>query len=52
MLILGYGQRGRIYGDYALRFPEEFEVVGVADTDAERSRLSGGSPQNPAEVGE
>ena len=36
MMILGYGQRGRIYGDYALRFPDEFEVVSVADTDAER----------------
>lgn len=42
MLILGYGQRGRIYGDYALRFPEEFEVVGVADTDAERRAAAGG----------
>lgn len=36
MMILGYGQRGRIYGDYALRFPDEFEVVGVTDTNPER----------------
>lgn len=41
MMILGYGQRGRIYGDYALRFPEEFEIVGVADTDAERRAAAG-----------
>ena len=29
--IVGYGQRGRIYANYALRHPDEFKVVAVAD---------------------
>lgn len=29
MIILGYGARGGIYGEYALAFPEEYEVVAI-----------------------
>ncbi|MBR2337679.1 MAG: Gfo/Idh/MocA family oxidoreductase [Clostridia bacterium] len=29
--IVGYGNRGQVYGDYALDMPEEMEVIGVVD---------------------
>ena len=31
MIILGYGQRGGIYGNYAFTYPEKYEVVAVVD---------------------
>lgn len=40
MIILGYGQRGIIYGDYALAYPDEYEVVAVVDCDERKRRLA------------
>ena len=40
MIILGYGQRGRIYGNYALAYPEEYEVVAVVDCDEGKRRMA------------
>lgn len=30
-IVLGYGMRGQVYSKYAKSFPEELEIVGVAD---------------------
>lgn len=38
--ILGFGQRGKIYGQYALTYPQEFEVVAIADNSEERRKLA------------
>ncbi len=38
--ILGFGQRGNIYGQYALVYPQEFEVVAVADNSEARRALA------------
>ena len=35
--LLGAGNRGTIYCDYALRKPEELEIVAVIDTNAFRA---------------
>ena len=40
MIIFGYGGRGRIYGDYALAFPEEYEVVAVVESNRERREIA------------
>lgn len=40
MIILGYGQRGNIYGNYALAYPEKYEVVAVVDSNEERRALA------------
>lgn len=40
MIILGYGQRGRIYGDYAAKYPEEYEVVAVVDCDEKKREMA------------
>ena len=40
MIILGYGQRGRIYGDYAAAYPEEYEVVAVVDCDEKKREMA------------
>ena len=37
-VLLGAGARGTIYARYALEKPEEFEIVAVAEPDAERRR--------------
>ena len=37
-VLLGAGARGTIYARYALEKPEEFEIVAVAESDAERRR--------------
>ncbi len=34
--IIGFGGRGRIYGQFALDYPEKFSLVAVADIDEER----------------
>ena len=34
--IIGHGGRGHIYGQYALTYPEKFNLVAVADIDKER----------------
>ncbi len=36
LLILGLGDRGSIYAHYALRHPEQFTIVGVADVNKSR----------------
>lgn len=36
MAILGYGQRGNIYGGYALAHPEKLTVSAVVETDEQR----------------
>ena len=38
--ILGYGQRGKIYADYALNHPDEFKVSAIVDTDLSRRELA------------
>ena len=40
IVILGYGQRGKIYADYALRNPTEFKVVAIVETDKARQDLA------------
>ncbi len=40
IIILGYGQRGGIYGQYALTYPEEFEVAAIVDTSSEKRGLA------------
>lgn len=35
-ILLGAGQRGNAYADYALQHPNEFKIVGVAEPRAER----------------
>ena len=45
IVILGYGQRGKIYADYSLNFPEEFEVVAIIETNPDR-RAVGASRHN------
>lgn len=40
MIILGHGQRGGIYGNYALAYPEKYEVVAVVDNDKERLAIA------------
>ncbi len=40
MIILGYGQRGNIYGKYALSYPDEFEVVAIVDSGKARRELA------------
>lgn len=36
MIVFGYGARGGIYANYALTFPEEYEVVAVVESDKVR----------------
>ncbi len=36
IVVLGYGQRGRIYAGYSLLFSEEFEVVAIVDNDEKK----------------
>ena len=36
MIVFGYGARGGIYANYALAFPEEYEVVAVVESDKVR----------------
>ncbi|MEW9671968.1 Gfo/Idh/MocA family protein [Ammoniphilus sp. 3BR4] len=39
--VIGAGDRGNIYGDYALQFPNQLQVVAVAEPDqARRNRFS------------
>ena len=40
IVIFGYGQRGKIYADYALKSPEEFTVVAVIETNSERRKIA------------
>lgn len=35
-IVVGYGLRGKAYSDYALKYPDELEIIGVAEPLAER----------------
>ena len=35
-VVVGYGQRGSIYASYATQYPEDLEIVGVADANPVR----------------
>lgn len=42
LAIIGYGGRGSIYGSFALKFPNKFNLIAVADIDENRlKRLNG-----------
>ena len=48
-VVVGYGDRGSIYADYAARYPEELKIEAVVDPDVfrlglakEKFRLSNG----------
>ena len=36
-ITLGAGNRGRVYGRYALQFPQDLDIIGVAEPNAERN---------------
>jgi len=38
-IILGAGNRGTIYGDYAVEYPHELDIIGVAEPIVERNDL-------------
>ena len=39
-VVVGYGERGSIYADYAKRYPDEMKIEGVVDTDSFRLGLA------------
>ena len=38
-IVLGAGSRGNAYAHYSLSFPEQLQIVGVAEPDADRRRV-------------
>ncbi len=40
LVVIGYGQRGRIYAKYSLANPEQFEVVAIVDNSEDRRVLA------------
>ena len=40
IVVLGYGQRGKIYADYALNHPDEFKVGAIIETNEARRVLA------------
>ena len=40
LAVVGYGQRGSIYANYALQNPEEFVVTAVIDNDESRRKFA------------
>lgn len=38
--IIGYGQRGKTYADYALKNPEEFEVTAITEINESRGKTA------------
>ena len=40
LAVVGYGQRGSIYANYALQNPEEFVVTAIVDNDENRRKLA------------
>lgn len=38
LAIVGFGGRGHIYGEFARRYPEKFQLAAVAETDADRRK--------------
>ena len=39
-VVVGYGDRGSIYADYAARFPDELKIEAVVDPDVFRLGLA------------
>lgn len=39
LAVIGYGGRGGIYGEFALQYPEKFQLVAAVDTNEERLAL-------------
>ena len=39
-VVVGYGDRGSIYADYAARFPEQLKIEAVVDPDLFRLGLA------------
>ncbi len=37
-ILIGAGHRGNIYASYALKFPVELKIVGIADSNPERRK--------------
>ena len=40
LAVVGYGQRGSIYANYALQNPEEFTVTAIVEADPDRKKLA------------
>ena len=40
LAIIGYGQRGNVYANYALQNPEEFVVTAVTDNDEGKRKFA------------
>lgn len=38
LAVIGFGGRGGIYGEYALKYPEQFKLVAIAETNPERAK--------------
>ena len=38
--VVGYGQRGSIYANYALQYPDEFTVTAIVEADESRRKLA------------
>ena len=38
-IVLGAGSRGNAYAHYSLSFPEQLQIVGVAEPDADHRRV-------------
>lgn len=49
-VLFGAGNRGTVYGDYALRHPEEIQFIAVADPDAERRAIFAKAHNIPADM--
>ena len=46
IVIFGFGQRGNIYANYALHFPEEFEITAVIENNEDRIKACQGMCKN------
>ena len=38
LAVIGYGGRGGIYGEYALKYPEQFKLVAIAEPNPSRAK--------------
>ena len=38
LAVIGFGGRGHIYGEFARKYPEKFQLKAVAETDEYRRR--------------
>ncbi len=48
-LVIGAGKRGNIYGNFALRFPDQLKIVGVAEPNPVRNERFAAAHGLPAE---